>query len=80
VDSGTSVCPTYLSIIVAFPSVDEQARLFKEPLLAGAPETPFEWFIASRWCELLPFFIAKTDYIILCCDLPDCHYANPLSG
>jgi hypothetical protein len=61
VDNGTLVSPTYLSKIVAFPFVDEGARLLEEPLFAGAPETSFEWFIAGRWCQLLSAFVAKTD-------------------
>ena len=79
-DDLGSVRPAHLSVIVALPSVHERARFLEEPFLARAPITPFEWLIAGRRCQLLPSLVAKTDQIVLCCHLPDCHDANPLSG
>ena len=60
-NNGTLQCPTHQLIIVAFPSVYERARVLEEPFLPRAPKTPLEWFIAGRWCQLLPLLVPKAD-------------------
>jgi hypothetical protein len=75
----SSVYPADLAIIVALPFIHKGAGFLEEPFFAWAPVTALEWLVAGRWCQLVSCFVAKTDEILLCGNLPDSHDVNPLS-